>query len=115
MGSNNVDERLSTQTQSNLHLQYVSHSFVVGYGSNSPQSPHHRGASCPAAPAQCPYNGVQPFPNVLEGALVGGPGSPDDQYNDAVTDYIENEVTLDYNAGFQSVLAGLQEKKCLVA
>ena len=88
---------------------------MVGYGSKSPQSPHHRGASCPAAPVHCPWDGVQPFPNVLEGALVGGPGSPDDQYNDAVNDYIENEVTLDYNAGFQSVLAGLQEKECLVA
>ena len=52
---------------------------------------------------------------MLEGALVGGPGSADDQYNDEVTDYIENEVTLDYNAGFQSVLAGLQQEKCLVA
>ena len=92
-----------------------SNSFVVGYGSKSPQSPHHRGASCPAAPVYCPWDGVQPFPNVLEGALVGGPGAPDDQYNDAVNDYIENEVTLDYNAGFQFVLAGLQEKKCLVA
>ena len=90
-------------------------SFVVGYGSPSPQNPHHRGASCPAAPANCPNYGVQPFPNVLEGALVGGPGSPDDQYNDAVDDYIENEVTLDYNAGFQSVLAGLQQEKCLEA
>ena len=46
---------------------------------------------------------------------MGGPGSPDDQYNDAVNDYIENEVTLDYNAGFQSVLAGLQQEKCLEA
>ena len=35
MGSNNVDKRLSTQTQSNLHLQYVSPSFVV---STNPES-----------------------------------------------------------------------------
>ena len=32
--------------------------------------------------------------------------------NDKRNDYIENEVTLDYNAGFQSLLAGLLEKSC---
>ena len=53
--------------------------------------------------------------HVLYGALVGGPGDPDDQYNDKRDDYIENEVTLDYNSGFQSVLAGLQLKKCTTA
>ena len=90
-------------------------SFVAGYGPNYPKNPHHRGASCPDAPAHCPWEGVNPFPHVLEGALVGGPGSTDDQYNDDVGDYIENEVTLDYNAGFQSVLAGLQLKKCIAA
>ena len=42
----------------------------------------------------------------LIGALVGGPGEYD-QYDDKRTDYISNEVTTDYNAGFQSALAGL--------
>ena len=32
--------------------------------------------------------------------------------NDKRNDYIENEVTLDYNAGFQSLLAGLLQKSC---
>ena len=36
----------------------------------------------------------------------------DDTLNDKRNDYIENEVTLDYNAGFQSLLAGLLQKSC---
>ena len=90
-------------------------SFVGGYGTNYPKNPHHRASSCPDPPTYCEWGGAEPFPHVLEGALVGGPGAPDDQYNDDRNDYIENEVTLDYNAGFQSVLAGLQLKKCTTA
>jgi endoglucanase len=78
-------------------------SYVVGFGANPPQRPHHRGAS-----------GVSdigdPGPNrhVLYGALVGGPVAPDDgAYNDDRGNYIANEVALDYNAGFTGALAAL--------
>lgn len=43
--------------------------------------------------------------HTLFGALVGGPG-PNDNYVDDRTDYIMAEVTCDYNAGFQSSVAG---------
>ena len=69
-------------------------------------------------PAPCSwdqFNSPGPNPQVLNGALVGGPDSPDDQYNDRRSDYTENEVTLDYNAAFQSTIAGLQAKKCTIA
>jgi len=92
-------------------------SFVVGYGPNWPKQPHHRAASCPDMPAPCSwdqFNSPGPNPQVLNGALVGGPDSPDDQYNDRRSDYTENEVTLDYNAAFQSTIAGLQAKKCTI-
>jgi len=46
-----------------------------------------------------------PNPHVLYGALVGGPGQ-NDQYTDRRTDYVSNEVACDYNAGFQSAVAG---------
>ena len=88
---------------------------MSGYGPNYPKNPHHASSSCPDPPAGCgwgDYGNGQPNTHVLIGALVGGPGAPDDKYNDNRDDYIENEVTLDYNAGFQSVLAGLQLKKC---
>lgn len=40
------------------------------------------------------------------GALVGGPDQ-NDSYEDRRDDYVKNEVTTDYNAGFQSAVAGL--------
>merc|ERR1712071_291699 len=46
-------------------------------------------------------------PHILTGALVGGPGAPDDYYHDRRDDYVMNEVALDYNSGFQMALAGL--------
>jgi len=85
-------------------------SYVVGFGNNPPQRPHHRAASCPWRPAGCSwndYNNPGPNPQVLNGALVGGPGQWDD-YDDRRDDYIKNEVACDYNAGFQGAVAGLK-------
>lgn len=52
------------------------------------------------------FNNVDPNPQILYGALVGGPGL-DDSYEDRREDYVKNEVALDYNSGFQGALAGL--------
>ena len=41
----------------------------------------------------------------LIGALVGGPDL-NDTYVDNREDYVQNEVACDYNAGFQTALAG---------
>jgi hypothetical protein len=38
--------------------------------------------------------------------LVGGP-EQNEAYTDAQSDYQHNEVALDYNAGFQTAVAGL--------
>jgi endoglucanase len=43
------------------------HSYVVGWGTNPPQRPHHRAASCPDKPAVCDwaaYNNQGPNPQV---------------------------------------------------
>ena len=91
-------------------------SFVVGFGENPPTAPHHASSSCPPAPQTCDWGTFStPGPNyhTLYGALVGGPGDlNDDSLNDVRNDYIENEVTLDYNSGFQSALAGLLQEAC---
>ena len=87
-------------------------SYQIGFGPNWPQRPHHRGASCEDMPAPCDWNDFNkdaPNGQVLEGALVGGPNQTD-FYSDQRDDYVHNEVALDYNAGFQSVLAYLVEK-----
>ena len=86
-------------------------SYMVGYGPKYPQRPHHRAASCPLPPAPCGWEWFDrdaPNPNVLLGAIVGGPGL-DDSYADRRDDYIRNEVAIDYNAGWTSALAGLSE------
>ncbi|KXZ51466.1 hypothetical protein GPECTOR_12g429 [Gonium pectorale] len=89
-----------------------SQSFVVGFkptaGHSSPQSPHHRSASCsPNYAITCDWNNLNaagPSPSVLLGALVGGPGQ-DDSYADSRGDYVKNEVAVDYNAGYTGALA----------
>ena len=42
----------------------------------------------------------------LNGALVGGPDNQGGSYQDSQDNYVTNEVAIDYNAGFQSALAG---------
>ncbi|XP_077869188.1 endoglucanase E-4-like [Saccoglossus kowalevskii] len=84
-------------------------SYVCGFGENPPVQPHHRSSSCPDLPEKCAWNSFgspDPNPQILYGALVGGPDENDD-YEDARADYYKNEVTLDYNAGMQSAVAGL--------
>ena len=89
---------------------------------------HHRAASCPGPGQACGwdfYYSGSPNIHDLKGALVGGPNKQDqwadDRTNYAVTldisavskfcyqldSFQTNEVTTDYNAGFQSAVAGL--------
>lgn len=85
-------------------------SFVVGFGTNPPVRPHHRSSSCPLSPVPCnwdDFNSPSPNPQTLYGALVGGPGKSD-EYSDDRKDFVKNEVATDYNAGFQSAVAGLK-------
>jgi len=87
-------------------------SFVVGMGVNPPQRPHHTSSSCPNMPAPCTWDNFHspdPNPQILYGALVGGPDINDNWHDDRA-DYITNEVTIDYNAGFQSALAMLSQQ-----
>ena len=64
--------------------------------------------SCNDPPATCDwYDHDKPDPNpqVLNGALVGGPDQ-NDYYEDVRSNFVFNEVACDYNAGFQGALAG---------
>lgn len=85
----------------------------MGFGRNPPLRAHHAGASCPNYPARCDwanFDAATPNPQILYGALVGGPSGPgDDTYNDKRTDYVTNEVANDYNSGLTGALAALYE------
>lgn len=76
-------------------------SYLVGFGDDFPLNPHHRGASGTTNIGSSANNLHQ-----LTGALVGGPDRWGN-YTDSRTDYVQNEVATDYNAGFSGALAGL--------
>jgi hypothetical protein len=98
--------RAFAKTQVDYALGSTGRSFVVGYGTNPPQHPHHR-----AAHGSWGDNFGIPdkHRHTLYGALVGGPGVSDD-YDDQTNNYTNNEVACDYNAGFTAVLARMYKK-----
>lgn len=75
-------------------------SFVVGYDENSPKNPHHRTSHASWKNA---LDTPETNRHILYGALVGGPNQ-DGTYEDDRQNYINNEVTCDYNAGFTALL-----------
>ncbi|CAN1125117.1 Endoglucanase 24 [Linum perenne] len=89
-------------------------SYMVGYGDTYPHQIHHRGSSLPSIevhpePIACNqgsayYNSSGPNPNVLTGAIVGGPGV-DDKFKDDRTDFRKSEPATYINAPFVGVLA----------
>ncbi|XP_077990543.1 endoglucanase G-like [Glandiceps talaboti] len=87
------------------------HSYVVGYGWEPPKRPRHRASSCPDLPLTCDktnsYQWNGPNHHVLYGALVGGPEN-DDSFEDSRRNKRQNKVACDYNAVFQSAVAGLR-------
>lgn len=82
-------------------------SYMVGYGSGFPKYIHHRGSSLPSVthhPSHITCKGgsqyffsKSPNPNLLVGAVVGGPNTRD-QYSDARTYFRQSEPTTYINA-----------------
>ena len=94
------------ESQADYALGSSGRSYVVGFGENPPEHPHHRtsqGSYCDNMnePGQARHT--------LYGALVGGPDASD-SYTDTVTDYSKNEVACDYNAGFTGLMAAMYSK-----
>ena len=97
------------KSQLDYALGSTGRSFVCGFGIDPPRQPHHRAASCADPPAPCNVNDLvkpEDNPQVLTGALVGGPDAQD-SYNDLRSDYVQNEVSLLYNAAYTGVLASV--------
>jgi len=91
------------ENQANYILGDGGRSYLIGFGEDYPVHPHHR-------TAQGSYSNNMQEPSehrhVLYGALVGGPDASDN-YTDEVSNYNNNEVACDYNAGFTGLMAGL--------
>jgi len=101
--------RAFAKQQVDYMLGSAGRSYVVGFGVNPPERPHHRAASCEDLPAACSFNDLnKPGPNgqVHNGALVGGPDG-NDNYVDDRNNFQNNEVAIDYQAGFIPALAGI--------
>ncbi|KAJ9562851.1 hypothetical protein OSB04_008011 [Centaurea solstitialis] len=89
-------------------------SYMVGYSDRYPQRIHHRGSSLPSVKDHPQFiackdgsvycNSSSPNPNVLTGALVGGP-QEDDEYEDDRLDFKKSEPTTYINAPFVGALA----------
>lgn len=92
-------------------------SYFVGFGSNYPRHTHHRGASIPSiavlnTTVGCTdgfdkfYDSKDPDPNVIYGALVGGPDS-NDAFTDERSNYQQTEPTLVGSAPLVGIFARL--------
>ncbi|KAG1339079.1 Endoglucanase 13 [Cocos nucifera] len=92
-------------------------SYMVGFGSNYAVKVHHRGASIVSInrdpkPVSCQqgfsdwFNKDAPNPNVLVGAIVGGPDASDG-YSDSRSNYQQNEPATVNTAPFVGVLASI--------
>ncbi|XP_059490142.1 uncharacterized protein LOC132205217 [Neocloeon triangulifer] len=95
--------------QVNLILGDTGRSFMVGFGNNYPKRIQHSASSCPNFSQECGWknkNAPGPNPHILVGALVGGPDAKGN-YNDSRDNWSQNDVGIDYNAGFQSLVAAL--------
>ncbi len=77
--------------------------YIVGYNDSSVKYPHHRAASG-LLEAEDPRE----HRHILWGALAGGPDDAD-SHTDVTSDWVGNEVTIDYNAAFVGACAGLYE------
>ncbi|XP_027345890.1 endoglucanase 1-like [Abrus precatorius] len=89
-------------------------SYMVGFGERYPKHIHHRGSSLPSIHAHSQRiscnNGFQflysasPNPNLLVGAIVGGPDS-NDNFSDDRNNYQQSEPATYINAPFVGAVA----------
>ena len=93
-------------SQVDYALGSTGRSYMVGFGVNPPEHPHHRTAQASWADNM---NEPNYHRHTLYGALVGGPDYSDN-YTDTVSDYQKNEVACDYNAGFTGALAKMYKR-----
>jgi endoglucanase len=101
-------ERMDIADWARGQMEYImgnnpmGYSYIVGYGDAWAKHPHHRAAH---GSTNNNMNVPAEHKHTLWGALVGGPDG-DDVHKDETTDYVYNEVAIDYNAAFVGALAG---------
>lgn len=114
VGPSSLRQQAKTQIDYILGVNPMGMSYMVGYGEHFPQRIHHRGSSMPSIKVHpefiaCKegtayFNTSDPNPNLLVGAVVGGPGE-DDSYEDDRADFRKSEPTTYINAPLVGALA----------
>ncbi|XP_048429339.1 endoglucanase 4-like [Pyrus x bretschneideri] len=97
-------------------------SYMVGFGQKFPQKIHHRGSVIPSIDQhpqhiECHggdeyFKSNSPNPNLLTGAIVGGPAE-NDTFEDSRSNVAQSEPTTYINAAFVGVLAHYAASYCL--
>ncbi|KAM7252913.1 hypothetical protein ACFE04_025531 [Oxalis oulophora] len=98
-----------------LGVNPIKMSYMVGFGANYPKRIHHRGSSLPSHAShpqsigcdggfQAYYYSANPNPNILTGAIVGGPNE-NDGYADDRTAYSQSEPATYINGAFVGPVA----------
>ena len=92
----------------------LSMSYMVGYGEKFPHKIHHRASSLPSVDQHSDridcrggssyLESNSPNPNLLMGAVVGGPDI-EDSYTDSRADFFHTEPTTYINAPLVGLLA----------
>ena len=99
-GTNNYEQIIRDNMSYIFGKNALSQSYVTGYGSKSPQNPHHR----PSMTATYRH-GVGPAP----GWMVGGPVNSGTNYQDVNDKYDNNEVCIYWNTSPVFALASVIE------
>lgn len=92
-------------------------SYMVGFGEKYPQKIHHRGSSLPSVQQkaqhfgcsdafQSYYHSAEPNPNILIGAVVGGPDH-NDEFKDDRDNFAQSEPATYINAPLVGTLTYL--------
>lgn len=81
-------------------------SYEAGFGKQPPKNPHHRTAHGSWGDD---INSPRDSVHTLYGALVGGPDASDN-HADSRSDFVRNEVAIDYNAAFTGGLAYMAQR-----
>ncbi|KAK0576811.1 hypothetical protein LWI29_023654 [Acer saccharum] len=104
-----------TQVDYILGVNPIQMSYMVGFGPNFPRRIHHRGSSLPSLASHSQnigcdggfnpfFHSSSPNPNILLGAIVGGPNQ-NDGYPDDRSDYSHSEPATYINAAFVGAVA----------
>lgn len=98
---------VNTDVQNSINYIFgdnsASQSFVVGFGSKSPQHPHHRNIYLDDTDNIGNQLSI-PSRNKQHGYMVGGTYSPS-SFTDDINTYSTSEGCIDYQAGLEGVLA----------